>query len=199
LSKTDKYLRIIPTAIFGLLLVYKLILRADSEILFDGAIIGGLIMFFLISLMWTNSKDIKEYKTTKNKLSFLPSITGLLFLGSVLVTNYIINYSSSVLLQAFDDGGFNGCGFEFKEDGSYKFFNGSGLGVDNFYGTYTLKDSIITLDKSEIDKVIQSNKLAIRPLPYYDTDRKEIIYQINDRHEIVDKDIGFIINVDNRK
>lgn len=199
MSKTDKYWRIIPTAVFGLLLIYKLIQRTDSEMFFDSFVVGGLLLFLLVSLMWTNSKDIKEYKTTRKKSSFIPTICGLFLLGSVIVTNYVINHSSSILIQASYDGGFNGCGFEFKEDGSYKFFNGSGLGVDNFYGTYSVQDSIITLDKAEIDKVIQSKRLLIRPLPYADSDHKHIIYQINDKHEIVDKDFAFIINEDNRK
>lgn len=197
MDKTNKYWRIIPTTVFGILIIFKLILRAESETLFDGMITGGLILIFFLSMIWTNIKDIKEHKRKREKSSFIPTIVGVSVLCAVIVTNHFINQNSPVIIQASYDGGFNGCGFEFKEDGTYKYFNGSGLGVENNYGSYSIQDSIIKLDRTQIDKVIKSNLLAIRSLPW--ADPIHIIYQINDKHEIVDKNFVFIINKDNRK
>lgn len=180
---------------------YKFIKDSDNVFILDLYVEFAISFIFLISLIATILRDKKEYKLTKSNSSFLPTIVGLLFVLSFFVTNYLLTArdKSPILIQANYDGGFNGCGFEFREDGTYKFFNGSGLGVDYFRGNFTIKDSIITLDKSDIDNVIKSKFLAIRPYQNSDTTRTKIIFQINDKHEIEDKDFGFIVNEDNRK
>lgn len=83
--------------------------------------------------------------------------------------------------------------------------NGSGLGQSFFYGTYTLKDSIITLDKSNRDKVIESNKLAIKSENYFPKDSIDLIAskanyitQINDNGLEIDREFRFRVTVDNR-
>ena len=58
------------------------------------------------------------------------------------------------MLRANYDGDINGFSLEFRKDGTYKFCNYSVLGGKYFRGKYLLKDSIITLDRNNIDDVI---------------------------------------------
>jgi hypothetical protein len=199
LSKTDKYWRIIPTAILGLALYFKLIQQADNEFMFDGAILGGLLLFFLIALMWTNVKDKKEFKETKSRSSYIPTVAGLLFLISIISTDYILKArdSSPILIQAGHDGGFNGCWFEFRKDGTYKFGNSGGIGAVYFRGKYTIKDSVITLDTDSIDNVIKGKRLLILTDHSY-IGQQKILVQLNDQDERLYKECRFSINTDNR-
>jgi hypothetical protein len=201
LNRKNKIWRLVPVTIIGFFLNYKIVRDADDEFIFNLFIIGGLFFLFLIALMWTNIKDIKEYKQFKFKSSFLPTIIGLLFAFSFFATNYVLKSrdNSPIIIQAGHDGGFNGAWFEFREDGTYKFGNSGGIGATYTRGNYIIKDSIITLDKSNIDNLTLSKKLVIREVKIQGWKTKNIIYQINDKNEITDKEFAFIINTDNRK
>ena len=105
----------------------------------------------------------------------------------------------------FNDGGFNNFSVDFKTDGNYLMANGTGLGQRYFYGKYSLKDSIITIDKSNIDKCIKTNKLIIRSEQYYlplDTNSKtgqaNYITQIDKNGKEIDKEFRFRVTKDNR-
>lgn len=187
----------------GLYLIYKLIKDADSESIFDGFILYGLGFVYLAIFIFNTLLDRKEYIITKLKSSYLSTFIGILFFVTFFITQLTLDArdSSELILQANNDGGFNGCGFEFRADGTYKFFNGSGLGVDYFRGKYTIKDSIITLDKNKIDNVIVTNRLVIREFKHYDNPDgplQKVIYQIGSNNEIMYKDLDFVVNVDKR-
>jgi len=163
--------------------------------IFDGIIYGFLIIIFLIFLGFAINKDIKKYKVYKKWENFIPSIFGFIILISFFTTGITLKMrdNSPIIIQAGYDGGYNGAWFEFRKDGTYKFVNHAGIGADYFRGKYELKDSIIILDKNEIDKVINTNKLAIRNENYGNSTSK-IIYQINDNHKVIDKEIKFHVN-----
>lgn len=186
---------IIPLIIIGFYYILWTVQNADTEMIFDGIVYGFLILMFLIFLGFAIKEDLKKYKSDKNWKSFFPTIIGIAFLISFFVVNINLSWrdNSPIIIQAGYDGGFNGAWFEFREDGTYKFGNHAGIGADYFRGKYELKDSIITLDKNEIDKVIKTNKLAIRNDVYGDSVSK-IIIQIDENHKIVDKEIKFRVN-----
>ena len=69
---------------------------------------------------------------------------------------------SAIILKAFYDGDYNGSSLEFREDGMYKFSNGSGLGESIQRGSYSINDTVITLDKTNIGNVIESKSLLLR-------------------------------------
>jgi hypothetical protein len=200
LKISDKIWRLIPILILGLFLNYKLIKTADDEFFLDGIVLGGLLIGLLLFLFLTIFKDTKEYRSTNSKLSFLPTAIGLFTILTLVLTDYLLKSrdNSPVLIQAGYDGGYNGAWFDFREDGTYKFVNSGGIGATYFRGTYSLNDSIIILDKSNIDNVIQTQKLVIRKVYSQDSKEKPMLYQINDRHEIVDKEFAFTVNEDNR-
>lgn len=186
---------IIPIVIIGFYYNLWTFRNADTEMIFDGIIYGFLILIFLIFLAFAINKDLKKNKSSNNWKNFFPTIIGISFLISFVVININLSLkdNSPIIIQAGYDGGFNGAWFEFRKDGTYKLGNHAGIGADYFRGKYELKDSKITLDKNEIDKVIKTNKLAIRNKVYGDSVSK-IIFQIDENHKIVDKEIKFTVN-----
>ena len=137
----------------------------------------------------------------------MPTTVGLVF----ILTNFALSYyqdcktNSPTLISGFYDGGFNGFSVDFKTDGNYVMANGSGLGQSYFYGTYTLKDSIITIDKSYIDNCIKTNTLVIRTEQYFiqpDTisnlGQANYITQIDSKGNEIDKEFRFRVTTDNR-
>lgn len=186
----------------GLLLNYWSIRLFDDEFIFDGFILIWMIVIFMVAFIWINIRDIREYKRTKSKLSFIPTLIGLSMFISFLGVNHFLKSrdNSPLIIQAGYDGGFNGAWFEFREGGSYKFVNSGGIGATIFRGSYAMKDSIIVLDKSDIDNVIETKLLVIREVHnyYYGARPVRMLFQINERHEIIDKEFCFTVNIDNR-
>ena len=187
---------IIPFLIIGFYYNFWTIQNADTEMIFEEFIYGGIILFFLIFLGISLRKDVLKFKKNKDLKNFIPSIVGIIILLSFLVVNIVLKYrdNSPIIIQAGYDGGFNGCWFDFRKDGTYKFANSGGIGADFFRGKYTLSDSIITLDKMEIYKVIKTNKLAIREIKNFDSTKIKVIFQIDKNHNIIDKNFYFIVN-----
>jgi hypothetical protein len=196
----DILLRLLPVIITGLLLNRTLIRTADDEMIFDNVIIGFFVILFVLALVWTFFKDKNAHKRTQLKSSFIPTTTGILFIVSFFITNTVLaaRDNSPILIQAGYNGGYNGAWFEFRKDGTYKFGNSSGIGATYFRGKYNLNDSLITLDRENIDNVVQSRILAIRNTSTFGTIEK-IIYQINPQHEVIDKEFKFTVHIDNHK
>ena len=79
------------------------------------------------------------------------------------------------------------------------FENGSVLGRSQFRGKYKIKDSLIFLDKNEIDNVVKTNQLAIRYISENINGKNKVIVQIDKKHNrIEDKYFDFVINIDKR-
>ena len=189
-----------PLIVPGFYYIFWSVKYADEEMLFDSIIYSLLIILFLIFFTISVFKDLKKYKNSRLIQSFIPSIIGGLFLLSFGIINFILEIrdNSPVLIQAGNDGGFNGAWFDFRKDGTYKFVNSGGIGADIFRGKYEIKDSIIILDKKDIDNFIKSDKLAIREIKNYDSTFFKVLYQIDENHKIIDKQSRFTINEDKR-
>ena len=158
-------------------------------------------MPFVIAFLWTNYKDRRVYKQSQLKLSFIPTVIGIIFIISFFVTNIIIaaRDKSLVLIKAIYVEDFYGSGFEFRENGTYKFTDIRGLvGAIYSRGNYLLKDSLIILDRDNIDDIIQSNLLVIRNEKLNGT-TNQTIYQINNQHNIIEESTEFVITIDKRK
>lgn len=62
-----------------------------------------------------------------------------------------------------------------------------------------MKDSLIFLDKNEIDNVIKTNKLAIRNIPERIDGRNLRLVQIDKNHNRIENPyFDFVINIDKR-
>jgi len=130
----------------------------------------------------------------------LLTIIAVLFIISLFVSKVVVAVRdrSPVLIMAGYKEDFYGAWIEFREDGTYKYANIRGLVGETFSrGKYTLKDSLITLDMNKIDDFIVSSSLIIRKQAYDTT--KQVKYQINHHHEVIDKSTKFIISIDKRE
>lgn len=208
MTRNNKILRIILLTIFGTWFAYKLYQTAQDLFFLDGIILLAISFAGLLVFMWTIFKDHKEFKTTQKLKSYLPTSVGLVF----ILTNITLfcyqesKTNSPTLISGFNHGGFNGFSVDFKTDGNYVMANGSGLGQSYFYGTYSIKDSIITIDKSNIDNCIKTNKLVIRTENYYPKDSIDLlkskanyITQLDTNGNEINKDFRFRVTEDNRK
>ncbi len=186
---------IIPFLIIGFYYNSWTIQNADIEMVFQEFIYCGLILIFLIFLGISLKKDLKKNKNAKTWKNFIPTIIGFAFLFSFFFTNLtlIMRDNSPIVIQAGYDGGYNGAWLEFRKDGTYKFVNSGRIGAITFRGKYEMQDSLIIIDKSNIDNVIKTNTLAIRNENYAES-KSKIIYQIDKNHKIIDKNFYFIVN-----
>ena len=204
-----RILRTIPLTVLGTWFIYKLYKSSESDFIFDGFVFLFIGVAGLSFLLWTILKDKKEYKLTKKLVCYLPTLTGMIFILLILSLNFYQDrkMNSPTLLSAFYDGGFNGFSIDLKDDGNYVMANGSGLGQYYLYGTYTILDSIITLDKSNIDNIIKTNRLAISTSQYFlpldstklsDKPKANYITQIDKNGKEIEKEFRLRITKDNR-
>lgn len=207
MPRNNKRLRIILLTFFGFWFAYKLYQTSQNFFLIDGIMLLVIACIGFLIFIWSIIKDRKEFKTSKKLISYLPTLVGFFF---ILINTCIFIYqdnkaNSPTLIRGFDDGGFNGFSVDFKTDGNYIMANGSGLGQSYFYGKYTLKDSIITIDKSNIDNCIKTNKLVISTDNYFIKDSIDFIKskanylkQIDANGNEINKEFRFRVTVDNR-
>lgn len=107
------------------------------------------------------------------------------------------NNSPCILQATYDLGPTSN--FNFRKDGTFEWTNGSGLGIFQDEGTYTIKDSLITLNRADFDKVIKSKYLKITStLPWSNNTSHTYVVQINEKGELIDSIFVFTVYIDNR-
>jgi hypothetical protein len=179
----------------GLFVSYRIIRHVDHEVIFDDEVNFGFSIVALGIFVWTLLNDRKEYIKGKSLTAFIPTAFGV-FIGIGLLTTLFIlqqrDKSPSKLYCVSKIVDFNGVSIDFREDGSYKLTSWC-LGADYYRGSYTISDSIITLDKTAIEKVIESNRLLIRQDGEIGRsgNREMSIYQIDKDGQVIRKATDF--------
>ncbi len=200
LQRNKHLIRIISLIIVGLYISIRLISTADESFIFDffPYLIAGFI--FLVIFIYNLYKDLCEFFDSNRIKSFLSTFIGLFFIVLIFGINYKLDLrdSSPIIIKAFYDGGYNGVGLELREDNTYKITNGSGLGGEDFRGTFKINDSLVILDKSSIDNVIKSEYLII-PNPTKDSSDSYIYQYDTNTKSIITEELSFRITEDNRK
>ena len=196
-----KYWTIIPLFLFGYLFIRNFIISYEEEFIFDFEILFFIGVLFIVFFIITIYRGIKNFRIANRPFELLPMFLGLIFVFvflGILYKNERID-SSPIVLRANYDGDINGFSLEFRKDGTYKFFNYSFFGGKYYRGNYTLRDSILILDKNNIDNVIRTNKLVIRN--FNDNIGKKIsrIVQIDNKHNRIEEQyFDFIVSEDKR-
>lgn len=189
-------IRLVILIAIGFELVYQTTRFKYNSFIFDLIIYGVFILIAFFFLCWVLSKDLKSFKSEKSKKYLASSIIGITFIILIVCINWRISYdfNKPTLLKAYYDGDINGASIDFKEDRTYIFEN-SAIGISHYeYGTYSLRDNSITLDKKGIDNVINSDRLIIQTI---ETDC--FIKQVNELGKIIENETEFKVTVDNRK
>ena len=186
----------------GLITCYNFIKHVDHWFIFDSIILLAVGTIATIILLWTIYKDSKDFSKSKKITDFVPTFIGSTLLLGLLTTIFILNQrdsSPSKLYAVTKIVDFNGAAIDFREDGTYKLSSWC-MGADYYRGAYTMQDSIITLDKSEIEKIIESNRLVVRPeIEIYnkesriDTVHQKSVYQIDKDGKVIWNAIDFIV------
>ena len=184
-----KYWTIIPLFLFGYLFIRNFIISYEEEFIFDFEILFFIGVLFIVFFIITIYRGIKNFRIANRPIELLPMLLGLIFVFvflGILYKNERID-SSPIVLRANYDGDINGFSLEFRKDGTYKFFNYSFFGGKYYRGNYTLRDSILILDKNNIDNVISTNKLVIRN--FNDNDFKKTCRRVSSILELSNNDI----------
>ena len=104
---------------------------------------------------------------------------------------------SPFILQATYDSG-PSSSFAFRKDGTFRWSNGSGLGVSETEGKYSIKDSVITLDKIGFDKVVKSNRLLITTIQPNSRAVGKYVIQVDEKNSLIDSIFIFTVYLDKR-
>lgn len=181
----------------GIYFLYFSIKTADNTFIFDGIFSFLLIILFIVFFTITIRNDFKNFKGSKQYKNFLFTTIGALIIILNLGCQLYLSArdSSDIVLRAFYDGDYNGSWLEFRKDKTYKFGNGSALGETILRGKYTIHDTIITLDRDNVDSVIESKTLVIRKEPNEEDSK---ILQVDKNIKIIDRAIQFRVVQDNR-
>lgn len=117
----------------------------------------------------------------------------LLFFGSSCNSS---NTSPCFLQATYDSG--PASSFCFRDNGTFTWTSGGGMGVYETEGKYSLKDKVILLDKIGSDKVIKSKRLLLTTIqPNAHTVGKYLV-QVDDQDKVIDSIFIFTVYLDNR-
>jgi len=186
--------RSILVIVVGTVTMYQFIKHAYYWTILDVFIDIILGIVTIACFAWVVYKDLKEYKSTTSESIYKPGVIVGIFIISFITAEIILSFrdNSPVVLTADAKDDLSGASIDFRKDGTYKLSSYSIFGADFFRGNYTIKDSIIALDKSDIDGIIKSNRLVIRT-GNYGRDKKEI-YQLDAQSNVLTNAPVFFIS-----
>lgn len=106
--------------------------------------------------------DIDAFKKTKNSKSFSQTFVAILLIlvNCGIYMYYEVKLNAPTLLKAKNHGVYA----DFKTNGKYVIKSGSWASKEHFYGTYIIKDSLITVDRERFDDILVSDKFVIRKI-----------------------------------
>lgn len=146
----------------GVLIAYRISVQAAGSFIFDSVI--DVIIYFcsLCLVVFVIRHDARTYRQTKNILSYTPTICFIVMVGFCCSLQYYYYRREHVPVLVYGnyDGDYNGTSIALRNDGTYQ-VNNYCLGDCFFYGKYTMRDSIVTLDRDLIDNVV-TRHLVIR-------------------------------------
>lgn len=179
----DRALKILIILITGLVCFYRVLRQADHTMILDEALNYGLAALGLVVLLRAVLSDRRDYRRRKNRQAFVPTGLCLLIGGLLLITYFLLRQRDrspvrlSLVTQTND---FNGLAIDFREDGTYKLTIWS-IGADYYRGTYSLSDSIITLNNAGLERTLPGNRLLIRAEGEPDSsgNRERFVYPID--------------------
>jgi len=136
-------------------------------------------------------KDKFDYLEKKTLACYLPTIVGVIFIAINIgiYLNFKIKEYKPTLVKAENHGLYA----DFKKNRTYIIKSGSWASKTHFYGTYSIKDSLIILDKTDYDKVLLTNKLIIQK-----TENLNYLIQIDNKGNELNDNFRFEITLDNR-
>ena len=165
-SKFDAFINAIIILIFWGLCIFKIYIDYDNGYLLDTLFHSFLIALSTIASIFCIFIDYKISKP-KKKIYRLPSTIATIAsaIALTMVTQFLKNKDESpiVLYASNFYSGLNSISIKFRKNGTYKCEKANFLSENYFIkGQYSIKDSIIYLDKSNLFGLINSDKLLLK-------------------------------------
>lgn len=139
----------------------------DHQNVFD--FLPGILIFIasvvsVISLYFDND----GYRQTKKLRAFFPTLVAIICVGCYFgLREYLLRQDRTpVVLAAYANKGLFGTSLsiDFRENGTFKCGRWGFMNKDFVRGRYTMKDSIIYLDRSNLHDMVISNKLLMKTM-----------------------------------
>jgi hypothetical protein len=113
--------------------------------------------------------DYVRYKTDKKLISFTPTTISMLSITAVIVISHHLKQQDktpTVFCASKFYSGLNTLSIDFRENGTYK-CEKSIFMSDSYFtrGRYSMRDSVIYLDKSNLFDLVKTDKLQMRTIP----------------------------------
>ncbi len=192
--------------------IYKLYVDFDREYLFDSLIHKALIIIASIVSAFVINSDFSQYRQQKMLSSLFPSFTAVLCIAGLLLTTYLLkrqDQTRTIYYAVRNTGGLGQITLDFRENNTYKLGRHHFMSAHYQRGHYTLKDSVIYLDKSYAAEQIMSDRFLFKEnsnfdptkkgnvlkilfgTPEDDVKAKTVLYQINHNGQTIDSTISF--------
>jgi hypothetical protein len=126
--------------------------------------------------------DYGRYKAQRKISSFFTTFVSVLcIVGSIGFDQYLKHQDKTptILYASKFYSGLSTISIDFRENGTYKCAKG-GLFGDTYFtrGRYTIKDSIIQLDKSSLYDLVKTNKLQMMTVPKNVKEQKRNLFTL---------------------
>ncbi|MEO1032685.1 MAG: hypothetical protein AAFX55_14830 [Bacteroidota bacterium] len=151
--------RIIILSIIGILFGFVLYYSYQYDNLFRTfiyLILGVLWIFIFFKTIQENSASFKKSKKVVN---YFPTLIGIILI--VINFGIYIHFESKLNLPTLIKAQNHGVYADFKKNGEFIIKSGSWATKVHQYGTYTLEENVITVDKLKFDDVLVSNRFKI--------------------------------------
>jgi hypothetical protein len=114
-----------------------------------------------------------NYKKSKRIVSFISSGAGIVCAGFLLFTLNQLKKQDKTPSVLYASKFTPGISIDFRENNTYKCGKHAFMSSDYIRGHYTLKDSLIYLDRSNIFGLVVSNRLLLKTIPITDATRNK--------------------------
>lgn len=170
-------IRIVLILVVWILCIHRFYADFDHHYFWEGIVHAGFLVLASFVSIFCLYKDYKEYQLHKSKAVFLSTALTILAVFSLvrMLDRLKEQDRTPVIIHAFK-GALEPESFyiDFRGNGTYKCGKERFLGNQDYMrGRYTLKDSVLILDRSNLFNRIISNRLLIKSIPREDSVKKQ--------------------------
>jgi len=162
--------------------IYKIYVDFDHSYWFDDLIHTVLIVLSSIISLIFIYVDFRQYKRQRTIFNLITPTLTIIFIAALIFTINRLNQqdkSPTIMYASKFYSGLNTISIYFRENGTYKCDKSSFMGDSYcFRGHYSIKDSIIYLDKSNLYDLAMSDKLLMKTVPKDITPKKKNILSL---------------------
>jgi hypothetical protein len=163
------------------LCVRKIYVDFDHSYWLDNLVPTALIVLASTISLLSFLVDYICYKRGKKLVFFIPTAVSVLCIATLIITTDRLKQQdrTPTILYASFHNGLSTVTIDFRENGSYKCKKGNFMG-DSYYtrGHYSIKDSVIYLDKSNLYELVKTDRLLMKTIPKNAKAKKESLLRL---------------------